>query len=132
MSKTIDPAERLIESLKPTLGKLCKTIYNQYIKIIIKITYRNKHAENHANTLCKEKGESGKDKEQANTESSTEHGGNIMTDANNDPEDLKRHPMPTLSHSLLILLEYSPRSYYLGFDISISERIHAAKIKKYS
>ena len=52
---TIDLAERLIQFLKPTLGKMCKKFYKQHIKLATKHTYINQRESKHADILCKAK-----------------------------------------------------------------------------
>ena len=49
----IDPSERLIESMNPTLGEFCKTFYKQHIKLLIKLTYSKQRESKHADILCK-------------------------------------------------------------------------------
>ena len=51
--KKIDPYERLIELLNPTLGKLYRTFYKQHIKLVMKLAYIKQHESKHSDILCK-------------------------------------------------------------------------------
>ena len=67
---TIDPDERLIESLNPTLKKFCKTFDKKHINLAKKNTYVNQREAKHADILHKVKENTGREKAQTNTESS--------------------------------------------------------------
>ena len=64
----IDLSKRLIQFLKPTLGKMCKIFYKQNIKVATKYTYINQREAKHADILCKAKDNLEGDQGQYNTE----------------------------------------------------------------
>ena len=102
----------------PTLGKFCRTLYKQHIKLATKLTYRKHCKAKPVDILHKSKDKDDKEQVKANTESSSDEYNKIMTNAYD--QDLLSLTLKSSSQKFRIPPDFVPKSCHLGFKPKLS------------